>query len=151
LGQRVWRFLVGAPRDLRDPALFKELSLIPFLAWVGLGADGLSSSAYGPAEAYQELGEHRYLAVALALLTAVTVLVISAGYRRLIEAFPQGGGYGVATRLLGAKLGLLSGCALFVDYALTVTTSISATGDALFSLLPTGWQGHKIEVEAIIL
>ena len=35
---------------------------MPFLAWVGLGADGLSSSAYGPEEAFRALGEHTYLA-----------------------------------------------------------------------------------------
>ncbi|MFL5512182.1 MAG: hypothetical protein ACJ8CN_07050, partial [Gemmatimonadales bacterium] len=63
--------LVGKPRDLHDRRLFHRLSLIPFLAWVGLGADGLSSSAYGPEEAFRALGSHTYLAVALAALTAV--------------------------------------------------------------------------------
>ena len=42
------RLLFGKPRDLADRSLFKHLSLVPFLAWVGLGADGLSSSCYGP-------------------------------------------------------------------------------------------------------
>ena len=64
----------------------------PFLAWVGLGADGLSSSAYGPEEAFKALGEHRYLALVLAALMATTVLLISAAYRRIIEEFPSGGG-----------------------------------------------------------
>ncbi len=50
----------AAPRDLQDRRLFHRLSLVPFLAWVGLGADGLSSSAYGPEEAFKALGEHRY-------------------------------------------------------------------------------------------
>ena len=49
------------------------MSLVAFLAWVGLGADGLSSSAYGPEEAFKALGEHRYLAVFLALMIAATV------------------------------------------------------------------------------
>src|SRR6188474_1262770 len=103
---RLRRLLVGAPRDLRDRAIFHQLSLVPFLAWVGLGADGLSSSAYGPADAFLALGEHRYLAVGLALATALTVLVISAGYRRIIAAFPHGGGgYVVATKLLGRHAG----------------------------------------------
>jgi hypothetical protein len=44
---------------------------------VGLGADGLSSSAYGPEEAYLALGEHFFLALPLALLMAITVFVIS--------------------------------------------------------------------------
>src|SRR6266481_3903408 len=36
--------LIGPARDLRDPKLFHSLSLVAFLAWVGLGSDGLSSS-----------------------------------------------------------------------------------------------------------
>src|SRR5205823_5873174 len=65
-GQRLKRFLLGGPKDLQDPHLFRHISLIAFLAWVGLGADGLSSSAYGPEEAFKNLGEHTYLAVLLA-------------------------------------------------------------------------------------
>src|SRR6516162_2402281 len=72
LVDKLRRALIGAPRNLRDTNLFHTISLIPFLAWVGLGADGLSSSAYGPEEAFKTLGHHTYLAVALALMTAVT-------------------------------------------------------------------------------
>ncbi|HEY3244430.1 MAG TPA: amino acid transporter, partial [Phycisphaerae bacterium] len=72
------RLLIGKPRDLRDRRLFHHLSLIPFLAWVGMGADGLSSSAYGPEEAFRTLaelrGDHTYLAAVLALVMAATVL-----------------------------------------------------------------------------
>ena len=39
------KLLIGERRDLRDPNLFHNVSLVAFLAWVGLGADGLSSSA----------------------------------------------------------------------------------------------------------
>src|SRR5574341_1553817 len=92
------RVLLGKPKDPLDPKVFHQVSLIAFLAWVGLGADGLSSSAYGPEEAFRALGEHAYLAVGLALATAFTVLVISYAYSRLIEQFPLGGGgYVVAT------------------------------------------------------
>src|SRR5438552_11544668 len=105
--------LFGKARDLHDQRIFHTISLIPFLAWVGLGADGLSSSAYGPEEAFKTLGAHKYLAVGLALLMASTVLIISAAYRRIIEAFPHGGGgYVVATKLLGRPVGVVSGCAL---------------------------------------
>jgi amino acid transporter len=142
------RLLVGAPRDLRDSRLFHRLSLIPFLAWVGLGADGLSSSAYGPEEAFKALGRHAYLAVALAALMATTVLLISAAYRRIIEEFPSGGGgYVVASSLLGPSAGVVSGSALLVDYVLTITISIAAAGDALFSFLPLEWHGWKQLVE----
>jgi len=139
--------LIGKPRDLRDRRVFHSLTLIPFLAWVGMGADGLSSSAYGPAEAFQALEEHRFIAVALAVATAFTVMLISAGYSRIIEAFPfGGGGYLVATKLLGSRLGLVSGCALLVDYILTVTVSFAAAGDALFSTVPIAWHGWKLPV-----
>src|SRR5262249_14202921 len=45
------RLLFGPPRDVDDPHAFHKVSLAALLAWVGLGADGLSSSAYGPDEA----------------------------------------------------------------------------------------------------
>ena len=142
---RVRRWLLGKPRDLADRSIFHQLSLIPFLAWVGLGADGLSSSAYGPPEAFGALGEHRWLAVAMAAMTAITVFIISFAYTRIIAAFPNGGGgYVVATKLLGPAPGLISGSALLVDYILTVTVSIAAAGDALFSFLPASWQGGKL-------
>jgi amino acid transporter len=145
LGRRVKHLVFGKPRDLADTGLFHRLSLIPFLAWVGLGADGLSSSSYGPEEAYRALGEHTFLALGLAALMVTTVLLISAAYSRIIEQFPSGGGgYVVATKLLGARAGVISGCALLVDYALTITTSIAAAGDALFSLAPVAWQPAKL-------
>ena len=42
------RILIGGGKNVRDPRIFQRLSLIAFFAWVGLGADGLSSSNYGP-------------------------------------------------------------------------------------------------------
>lgn len=44
---RIRRAIFGAPRSVSDPGLFHKMALIAFLAWGGLGADGLSSSAYG--------------------------------------------------------------------------------------------------------
>ena len=149
---RVRRFLLGRPRDLTDRRLYHRLALVPFLAWVGLGADGLSSSAYGPEEAFRTLGEHGYLALGLAALMAITVLLISAAYSLIIEEFPHGGGgYVVATKLLGERAGLLSGCALVVDYILTITVPIAAAGEALFSLLPPGYQDWKLAFEIFLI
>jgi amino acid transporter len=129
--------LVGKARDPMDPRIFHHVTLVAFLAWVGLGADGLSSSAYGPEEAFKALGQHAYLAVVLALMIAVTVLVISACYSKVIELFPGGGGgYLVATKLLGPRFGVVSGCALIVDYVLTISTSAASGVDQIFSLLP---------------
>ena len=40
---RVKKVLIGGGKNVRDPRIFHRLSLIAFFAWVGLGADGLSS------------------------------------------------------------------------------------------------------------
>ncbi len=150
--ERVRRVLVGPARRLDDRGLFHKVSLVAVLAWVGLGADGLSSSAYGPEEAFRALGTHTYLAVPLAVLMAATVFLISAGYSRIIEQFPHGGGgYVVASKLLGPRWGLVSGCALIVDYVLTITISIAAAGDALFSFLPSEWVPWKLPLEAALI
>jgi amino acid transporter len=144
LGTRLRYMFIGPPRNLEDRSIYHHISLIAFLAWVGLGADGLSSSAYGPEEAFKQLGNHSYLAIGLAALMASTVLIISAGYIRIIEQFPHGGGgYVVATKLLGKGTGVVSGSALLVDYVLTITVSIAAAADALFSLLPPAWNEWK--------
>ena len=52
---RVRRAILGAKRDVADTSHLHKMSLVAFLAWVGLGADGLSSSAYGPEEAFLAL------------------------------------------------------------------------------------------------
>lgn len=144
--------VLGKPRDVHDPHLFHKVSLIAFLAWVGLGADGLSSSAYGPDEAFRALGAHPELAVFLTLATALTVMIISMAYSRLIEHFPHGGGgYVVATKLLGPSFGVVSGAALLVDYVLTITTSVASAMDQIFSFLPLSWQTAKLAIEAFAI
>ena len=149
---RLKELLLGKAKDPLDPKVFHQISLVAFLAWVGLGADGLSSSAYGPEEAFLALGEHFYLALPLAILTAVTVFVISASYSQIIELFPTGGGgYLVATKLLGPKAGLVSGSALVIDYMLTITISIASSADALFSFLPVTLQPYKIFAEVLFI
>jgi amino acid transporter len=140
--------LFGAPKDVHSEHTFHSISLVAMLAWVGLGADGLSSSAYGPEAAFRELvaDGHDYssLAVGLALGTALTVFIISYAYSRIIEHFPSGGGgYVVATKLLGPRFGVVSGGALLVDYVLTITTSIASGGDAIFSMIPRAWFGSE--------
>ena len=113
LPKRVKTLLVGKPRNLQDEKVFHNVSLVAFLAWVGLGADGLSSSCYGPSEAFHTLGEHSYLAIFLSMATILTVLVISACYSHIIEAFPSGGGgYLVASKLLGRPAGVVFGLCL---------------------------------------
>ena len=112
----------------------------------------MSSSAYGPEEAFRALGSHTYLAVFLAIATAVTVGVISYAYSRIIEHFPHGGGgYIVATHMLGERAGVVSGCALIVDYILTITVSITSCVDALFSYLPPEFHRFKIPTASMLI
>ncbi|MFO0759881.1 MAG: APC family permease [Byssovorax sp.] len=150
LASRARLAIFGPPKDVKDPHAFHKLSLVALLAWVGLGADGLSSSAYGPDEAFRALVDehgraHIGLAVFLALATALTVFIISYGYSRIIEQFPSGGGgYVVASKILGPKVGVVSGTALLVDYVLTITISIASGADAIFSFLPPSWAEAKL-------
>ncbi|OGS34744.1 MAG: amino acid transporter [Elusimicrobia bacterium RIFOXYB2_FULL_49_7] len=142
---RARRLLLGNPRDPNDRSIFHRLSLIAFFAWVGLGADGLSSSCYGPEEAFLALGHHPMLGLFVALASALTIFLISASYSQIIELFPTGGGgYLVATKLLSPRAGVVSGCALLIDYVLTISVSIAAGADAIFSILPAGWYEHKL-------
>jgi len=132
---RAW--VIGAPKNLLDPHIHHSLALIAFFAWVGLGSDGLSSSSYGPEEAFLQLGAHRHLALYLVVAMVATIFLISASYSYIIELFPSGGGgYLVATKLLGTVPGVVSGAALVVDYVLTIAISVASGIEAIFSFLP---------------
>jgi len=152
LKHRIWHKLVGKPRDVNEPSIFHKLSLIPILAWIGLGADGLSSSSYGPEEAYKVLGSHSYIGLLIGLATAFTVFIIAYAYSRIIEHFPQGGGgYIVSTKTISNSAGVISGSALIVDYMLTITVSLVACGDAIFSFLPIAYQKYKLIFVAFLI
>jgi len=143
---------IGKSRDLKDSGIFHKISLIAFFAWVGLGADPLSSSCYGPQEAFIALGSHTYLSIFVALGTVITIFIIAASYSHIIELFPTGGGgYLVASKLLSPTVGMVSGCALLIDYVLTITVSIASGADALFSLLPLDWQSYRFVFAIIII
>ncbi len=146
------KFVIGESRDPLDPKVFHHLSLAAFLAWVGLGADGLSSSCYGPEEAFVTLGTHTHLAVFLAVAMTVTIAVISASYAQIISLFPSGGGgYLVATSLLGKGAGVVSGSALVVDYAMTIAMQVAASVAALCSLAPRAIPQRQQLLFALVL
>ena len=145
LGKKVKTVILGGARDPGDKRIFNNLSLIAFLAWVGLGSDGLSSSCYGPEEAFRTLGGHVYLGIFVALGTAITIFIISSSYSQIIELFPTGGGgYLVASKLLSPKVGMISGCALIIDYVLTITISVASGAAAIFSFLPPWMHIYKL-------
>jgi amino acid transporter len=143
--ERLKNVFIGGARDIRDPNLFHKLSLVAFFAWIGLGADGLSSANYGPEESFLALGSHGHLGIFVALATAVTIFVIASSYSQIVELFPSGGGgYLVASKLLSPIIGMISGCALLIDYVLTIAISIASGADAIFSFLPLSMQPLKI-------
>ncbi len=147
IGNRFRRLVVGKEKSPLDRNIFQHISLIAFFAWVGLGADGLSSSCYGPEETFLALGGHWYLSVIIGIMTVITIFVISSSYSQIIERFPTGGGgYLVASKLLSPTVGMVSGCALLIDYVLTITISIASGSDAIFSFLPPEYGQYKLLV-----
>ncbi|MFA5500297.1 MAG: APC family permease [Candidatus Omnitrophota bacterium] len=150
--KRIKDMVIGKAHNLGDPQIFHKLSLIAFFAWVGLGADGLSSSCYGPEEAFRTLGSHMFLGIFVAIATAITVFVIASSYSHIIELFPSGGGgYLVASKLLSPSVGMISGCALLIDYVLTITISVASGADAIFSFLPINLYHYKLTFSVLAL
>ncbi len=143
--RRLKTLIFGGKHNIDDSSLFHKLTLIAFFAWIGLGADGLSSSCYGPEEAFLAVHGHVYLSVFVALMSGLTVFIIAASYSQIIELFPAGGGgYLVASKLLSPNAGMVSGSALLIDYVLTITISVASGADALFSFLPPAWLPYKL-------
>jgi amino acid transporter len=137
---------IGRARNLSDKQIFHSMSLIALLAWVGLGADGLSSSCYGPEAAFLALKGHTHLSLFVAAASILTIIIICLSYSQIIEVFPSGGGgYLVASKLLSPGIGVVSGCALIGDYILTIAISVASGTDALFSMLPPEWQVWKLK------
>lgn len=146
------QFVIGKPLDPLNANTRHGTALIAFLAWVGLGADGLSSASYGPEETFLALGANTGLGLYLVVATVVTVFIIALAYNQVIELFPTGGGgYRVATQLIGPYPGLVSGAALILDYVLTIAISVAAGVDAMFSLLPPGLQQYKLITAAVFV
>src|SRR5471032_2927761 len=138
--------VIGRAHNLSDKKIFHNMSLVALLAWVGLGADGLSSSCYGPEAAFVALTGHTFLSLFVAAASVLTIVVICASYSQIIELFPTGGGgYLVASKLLSPTAGVVSGCALMGDYVLTIAISVASGTDALFSLFPESWVHYKTE------
>ena len=143
--RKIKTIVFGGKHNIEDTSLFHKLTLIAFFAWIGLGADGLSSSCYGPEEAFLAVHGHVYLSIFVALMSGITVFIIATSYSQIIELFPTGGGgYLVASKLLSPTAGMVSGSALLIDYVLTITISVASGADALFSFLPIAWLPYKV-------
>jgi len=144
--------IIGKAKDPTESGIFHRLALVAFFAWIGLGSDAISSSCYGPEEAFRALSAHPHLSILVGIAAVITIFVISSSYNQIVELFPSGGGgYLVASKLLSPTVGMISGCALLIDYVLTITLSVAAGADAIFSLLPESYFQYKVAVAVAIL
>ncbi|HBT20766.1 MAG TPA: amino acid permease [Peptococcaceae bacterium] len=102
-------------------------------------SDALSSVAYGPEEILWVLVAVGAVGFSLPIHVAIVILlaILTASYRQVIAAYPNGGGaYVVAKENLGMIPALIAGSALLTDYILTVAVSVSAGIAAISSLYP---------------
>ena len=119
-----------------------EGQLLPkFIALPIFSSDPLSSVAYGPQELLMilTLGGIGLLqfapGIAAAVVLLLTVIVLS--YRKVIEAYPGGGGdYEVAKVNLGNRAALIVASALLLDYVMTVAVSVASGTDNIISAFP---------------
>ena len=113
-------------------------------------SDPLSSVAYGPQELLMilTLGGASFLAFApwIAAVVVLLLFVIILSYRKVVAAYPSGGGdYEVAQKNLGEKAALTVASALLLDYVMTVAVSIASGVDNLISAFP-GLDPWRVEI-----
>src|SRR5690606_18724821 len=78
------------------------------------------------------------------LAVVLVLVVVVAGYRQTVHAYPSGGGdYEVANSNFGQRAGLTVGSALLVDYTLTVAVSISSGAQYAASAIPA-LRGYEV-------
>jgi len=117
----------------------QELSVVTGVPVLGL--DALSSVAYGPEAALTILVPAGLVGLRFMPMITVSIVVLLAilyfSYRQTIAAYPNGGGaYIVSKQNLGARLGLVAGAALLLDYMLNVAVGISAGVATVVSAVP---------------
>jgi amino acid transporter len=73
----------------------------------------------------------------LSVVVVALLVIVTFSYRQTIRAYPNGGGsYIVAHANLGVLAGLVAAGSLLTDYVLTVSVSVSAGVQALYSAFP---------------
>ncbi len=132
------RVLIGRPLPTQR-LKYERLNKIQGLAV--FSSDALSSSAYATEEILLALvlAGPAALAFAWPISLAITsvMAVVAFSYYQTVHAYPGGGGaYVVARANLGVWAGLIAAAALFIDYVLTVSVSISAGVAAITSAVP---------------
>ena len=150
--KRTKRLIIGkklSNRKLEGELLPKTIALPIF------SSDPLSSVAYGPQELLMILTLGAVGGVSTLVFTPLiasfvvmllTIIILS--YRKVIKAYPSGGGdYEVAQTNLGEKSALIVASALLIDYVMTVAVSIASGTDNLISAFPE-LAPYRIEIAA---
>ena len=128
------RYPFGRPlrRQELPHQVVRKLYALPLFA-----SDALSSVAYATEEILKVLALSGAIffgfSLWIAAIITVMLVVLLSSYRQTIFAYPNGGGaYIVARDNLGEGIAQVAGCALLIDYVLTVSVSI-ASGVANFA------------------
>jgi amino acid transporter len=124
----VFRHPFGRPlrREELPHQTIRKLYALPLFS-----SDALSSVAYATEEILKvlALAGFAYFGASMWIAGVITLMlvVLLISYRQTIFAYPNGGGaYIVARDNLGESVAQIAGCALLIDYILTVSVSISS-------------------------
>jgi amino acid transporter len=113
-------------------------------------SDAISSSAYATEEILRVLviagAGALFLSVQVAIAIALLLAVVSASYRQVCRAYPNGGGaYIVARTNLAPIFGLIAAAALLIDYVMTVAVSTASAIAQIQSVIPVVYD-FRIEI-----
>ncbi|KLR60193.1 amino acid/polyamine/organocation transporter, APC superfamily [Actinobacteria bacterium IMCC26207] len=141
------RFMIGRPlasAEADHQRIPKTIGLAVF------SSDAISSTAYAtqeillvlvPVGGMALLAQSNYtfgFLTPIAILVALLLIVVANSYRQTIHAYPDGGGaYVVSRENLGEVPALIAGGSLLVDYVLTVSVSVAAGTQAIYSAVPS--------------
>jgi amino acid transporter len=90
----------------------------------------------------------------LSVVVVALLVIVTFSYRQTIRAYPNGGGsYIVAHANLGVLAGLIAAGSLLTDYVLTVSVSVSAGVQAIYSAFPGvfEWRVHLIALSILLV
>lgn len=140
------RVLIGRPLAT-DEADHQRISKTIGLAV--FSSDAISSTAYAtqeillvlvPIGGMATLAQSNYTfgyLTPIAVFVAALLAIVANSYRQTIHAYPDGGGaYVVSRENLGEVPSLVAGGSLLVDYVLTVSVSVAAGTQAIYSAVP---------------
>ena len=87
----------------------------------------------------------------LSVVVVLLLVIVTFSYRQTIRAYPSGGGsYIVAHANLGVLAGLVAAGSLLTDYVLTVSVSVSAGVQAMYSAVPA-IQDKAVAITAVCI